>query len=61
MADRSLKKTPHQVWLAGLGALATAEQEGSDLFQTLVKRGQNLESEVIKSRVLREIGQDLPS
>lgn len=61
MSDKLLKKTPQQVWLAGLGALATAEQEGSDLFQKLVRRGRKLDSEVIKSRVLREMGQELPS
>ena len=30
------------VWLAGLGALATVEQEGSTFFQTLVKQGEKL-------------------
>jgi poly(hydroxyalkanoate) granule-associated protein len=58
MEDKLLKKTPHKalfsadpgseaevrkVWLAGLGALAITEQEGSDLFQRLVKRGKELE------------------
>ncbi len=33
------EKKADQVWLAGLGALVIAEQEGSDLFQQLVKRG----------------------
>lgn len=37
----------HDVWLAGLGALAVAEQEGSDLFQTLVKKGEELEQRLI--------------
>jgi len=30
------------VWLAGLGALATVETEGTSLFQTLVKQGEKL-------------------
>ena len=30
------------VWLAGLGALATVETEGASLFQTLVKQGETL-------------------
>jgi poly(hydroxyalkanoate) granule-associated protein len=30
------------VWLAGLGALATVEQEGTSLFGTLVKQGEKL-------------------
>lgn len=32
------------VWLAGLGALATAEEEGTTLFQTLVRRGEKMEA-----------------
>ncbi len=32
-------KKADQVWLAGLGALVIAEQEGSDLFQQLVRKG----------------------
>ncbi len=31
------------VWLAGLGAVATVEEEGSTLFNTLVRRGEQLE------------------
>ena len=30
------------VWLAGLGALATVEQEGTTLFDRLVKQGETL-------------------
>jgi len=30
------------VWLAGLGALATVEQEGAALYETLVKQGETL-------------------
>jgi poly(hydroxyalkanoate) granule-associated protein len=36
----------HQVWLAGLGALATAEEEGGKLFKSLVKKGQAYEKNV---------------
>jgi len=32
------------VWLAGLGALATVEEEGSKLFARLVERGKDYES-----------------
>jgi poly(hydroxyalkanoate) granule-associated protein len=43
------------VWLAGLGALSTVEEEGSKLFQQLVDKGRTLESEgkeqVKKARV----------
>lgn len=35
----------HDIWLAGLGAVVTAEEEGVTLFNTLVKRGEKLETE----------------
>lgn len=41
-----LKDSLHQVWLAGLGALATAEEEGGRLFKSLVKKGQRYEKSV---------------
>jgi len=43
-----LSEPVHRIWLAGLGALATAEEEGSRLFATLVKRGKQYESTVKK-------------
>jgi len=43
LADEMLGSA-HRVWLAGLGALARAEEEGSRLFSQLVERGR--ESEV---------------
>ena len=55
-ADRSeglpegLAERGREVWLAGLGALATVEQEGARLFNTLVERGQGMEAEG-KSRI----------
>lgn len=39
-----VKDSVHKVFLAGLGALATAEEEGSKLFNNLVERGENYES-----------------
>ena len=39
-----LMESAHKVWLAGLGALAMAEEEGSKLFKNLVDRGEGLES-----------------
>ncbi len=33
----------HQIWLAGLGAVATAGEEGSKLFKNLVEKGENFE------------------
>jgi hypothetical protein len=33
--------SPHQIWLAGLGAFSRAQQEGTKLFETLVNRASN--------------------
>ena len=38
-----VKDSAHQIFLAGLGALALAEEEGSKLFKTLVKKGEGFE------------------
>jgi poly(hydroxyalkanoate) granule-associated protein len=39
-----LKDSVHRIWLAGLGALSAAEEEGSKLFSKLVDRGRDVES-----------------
>ena len=38
-----LKDSVHKIWLAGLGALATAEEEGSKFFRGLVDKGEDYE------------------
>ena len=38
-----LRDSVGQIWLAGLGALALTEQEGTKFFKTLVKRGEGFE------------------
>jgi len=38
-----LMDSAHKVWLAGLGALSMAEEEGGKLFSNLVERGEGLE------------------
>ena len=38
-----IKANASKVWLAGLGALATAEEEGGKLFRGLVKKGEQYE------------------
>jgi len=40
-----LTKRGRDVWLAGLGALATVEEEGSKLFSRLVDRGKAFEDD----------------
>ena len=41
------KKYTQQIWLAGLGALSRAEEEGNKLFDSLVKVGEELESKTV--------------
>ena len=38
-----LADSAHKIWLAGLGALALAEEESSKLFKNLVAKGQGIE------------------
>lgn len=40
-----LTERGREVWLAGLGALATVEEEGSKLFTRLINRGREFEEE----------------
>lgn len=38
-----VRQSAQQVWLAGLGALALAEEEGGKLFGSLVKKGHSVD------------------
>lgn len=38
-----LRESAHKIWLAGMGALAVAGEEGKSLFQTLVAKGEEIE------------------
>jgi poly(hydroxyalkanoate) granule-associated protein len=40
---KDMMESAHKIWLAGLGAMAVAEEEGSKLFKTLVDRGTDIE------------------
>jgi poly(hydroxyalkanoate) granule-associated protein len=42
--QEEVRESAHKIWLAGLGALAMAEEEGSKLFSTLVQEGERFES-----------------
>ena len=46
---RFIEESAKQIFNAGLGALATAEKEGSKLFEQLSKLGENLESRTRKT------------
>ncbi len=39
-----LRESAGRIWLAGLGALAAAEEEGGKLFRHLVERGESFET-----------------
>ena len=38
-----VKDSAHKIWLAGLGAVAVAEEEGSKFFKSLVQKGEKFE------------------
>ena len=41
---RMALESPRQIWLAGLGAFARAQSEGTKVFETLVKQGEAVEA-----------------
>ena len=41
--QNELMGSAHRVWLAGLGAMAMAEEESNKLFKALVERGETVE------------------
>lgn len=45
---KMVKDSANQIWLAGLGAFAKAQDEGSKLFDSLVKEGEEIESRTKK-------------
>lgn len=55
-------QSAQKIWLAGIGALATAEEEGSKLFNSLVKKGQTYEAQgqqrvgEVRARVEQVVG-----
>jgi poly(hydroxyalkanoate) granule-associated protein len=42
--QQDLRESAHKIWLAGLGALAVAGEEGKALFHTLVEKGTEFEA-----------------
>jgi poly(hydroxyalkanoate) granule-associated protein len=47
-SKQELKASARKIWLAGLGAMATAEKEGTKLFNALVAAGKDIETEPLK-------------
>ena len=50
-----VRESAQQIWLAGLGAFALAEQEGGKLFYSLVKKGHEVEK-LNKARLQKVLG-----
>ena len=42
--SKEIRDSAHKIWLAGLGALTSAEEEGTKLFNKLVEKGESFES-----------------
>lgn len=40
----TVKESAHQIWLAGLGAFAKAQEEGGKVFEALVKEGEAIQA-----------------
>jgi len=61
-AMKQVNRTPRirgaaeQIYLAGLGAFALAEEEGTKVFETLVKRGKGVEK-INKARLHKVLGE----
>ena len=47
-APRNIMDSAQQIWQAGMGAFARAQEEGGKLFETLVKEGSTLEQKTRK-------------
>ena len=47
-ASHNLIETAQQIWSAGVGALARAQGDGTDLFDALLKKGMSLEARTRK-------------
>ena len=45
---QTVKDSAHQIWLAGLGAFAKAQEEGNKVFDALVKEGESIQNKTRK-------------
>lgn len=61
--QNEVAQSAQKIWLAGIGAMATAEEEGSKLFNSLVKKGEGYEAQGkrrvgdVRARVEQIVGQ----
>lgn len=52
--EESIADAANNIWMAGLGALRTAEDEGSKIFKSLVEKGtdfQNMRKEISQAQI----------
>ena len=49
--SKSVLESSRLIWLAGLGAFSRAQQEGTKVFETLVKQGEALESRTKRTAI----------
>ena len=45
----AIKESAHEIWLAGLGAFAKAQEEGQKVFKALVREGSSMQQRTMKS------------
>jgi len=45
----AVRDSANQIWLAGLGAFATAQKEGTKIFEALVKEGESAQRRAAKA------------
>ncbi|HZV54031.1 MAG TPA: phasin family protein [Rhodocyclaceae bacterium] len=46
--SKVIRESAQQIWLAGLGAFAKAQQEGNKVFESLVREGEEIQSKTRK-------------
>ena len=44
-----IKESAHEIWLAGLGAFAKAQEEGQKVFKALVREGSSMQQRTMKA------------
>ena len=45
----AIKESAHEIWLAGLGAFAKAQEEGQKVFKALVREGSTMQQRTMKA------------
>ena len=45
----AIKESAHEIWLAGLGAFAKAQEEGQKVFKALVREGNSMQQRTMKA------------